>query len=178
MNPYGSRVKFMWIRMDSGWRDWICGKNHHAGEESEPDLNVIRHALKTVMKNEGADQLLTVRKQLRLKIFDGKLYKTDVADTEQILRMFKLSSPNLRSFDWLIQTIMQSTQYSLLELGGDSPPSSHAPYSVTRPHDHTSCCASVSSAGAVHTANFFLFFSESMALSVSVFYLAITENRR
>ena len=51
------------------------------------------------MKNEGADQLLTVCKQLRLKTVDGKRYKTDVADTEQILRMFKLSSPNLRSFE-------------------------------------------------------------------------------
>ena len=58
----------------------------------QPDA---RHAstywavLKKRLKNEGADQLLTNCKQLRLKAADGKRYKTDVADTEQLLRIIQ-----------------------------------------------------------------------------------------
>ena len=43
--------------------------------------------LKKRLKQEGADELLTNCKQLKLPAADGKNYKTDVADTEQILRI-------------------------------------------------------------------------------------------
>ena len=44
--------------------------------------------LKKRLKNEGADELLTNCKQLGMKSpKDGKRYKTDVATTEQILRI-------------------------------------------------------------------------------------------
>lgn len=47
--------------------------------------------LKQRLKEEGADQLLINCQQLKLKSpKDGKKYKTDVADTEQLLRIFSL----------------------------------------------------------------------------------------
>lgn len=46
--------------------------------------------LKQRLKEEGADQLLTNCQQLKLKSpKDGKRYKTDVADTEQLLRIIQ-----------------------------------------------------------------------------------------
>ncbi|MBO5155506.1 MAG: hypothetical protein J6C00_14310 [Eubacterium sp.] len=44
--------------------------------------------LKTRMKREGS-QLTTVCSQLKLKADDGKKYKTDVANTEQLLRIIQ-----------------------------------------------------------------------------------------
>ena len=74
----------------------------------QPDA---RHAstywavLKKRLKNEGADQLLTNCKQLRLKAADGKRYKTDVADTEQLLRIIQsIPSKKAEPFKlWLAQ---------------------------------------------------------------------------
>jgi len=43
--------------------------------------------VKKRLKSEGADELITNCKQLKLPAADGKNYKTDVADLEQILRI-------------------------------------------------------------------------------------------
>ena len=45
--------------------------------------------LKKRLKEEGADELLTNCKQLKMPAADGKNYKTDVADLEQILRIIQ-----------------------------------------------------------------------------------------
>mgnify|MGYP002525376558 CR=1 FL=1 len=45
--------------------------------------------LKNRMKEEGADELLTNCKQLKLPAADGKNYKTDVADLQQMLRIIQ-----------------------------------------------------------------------------------------
>lgn len=45
--------------------------------------------LKKRLKDEGADQLLTNCKQLKMRSTDGKYYKTDAADTEQLLRIIQ-----------------------------------------------------------------------------------------
>lgn len=45
--------------------------------------------LKKRLKQEGADELLTNCKQLKLPSSDGKKYKTDVADLEQLLRLIQ-----------------------------------------------------------------------------------------
>lgn len=62
--------------------------------------------LKQRLKAEGADQLLTNCQQLKLKSpEDGKPYKTDVADTEQIFRIIQ-SIPSKRAEPfkvWLAQ---------------------------------------------------------------------------
>lgn len=62
--------------------------------------------LKKRLKDEGADQLLTNCKQLKLKSpKDGKRYLTDVATTEQLLRIIQsIPSPKAEPFKlWLAE---------------------------------------------------------------------------
>ena len=62
--------------------------------------------LKQRLKEEGADQLLTTCQQLKMKSpKDGKRYNTDVADTEQLLRIVQsIPSPKAEPFRaWLAQ---------------------------------------------------------------------------
>ena len=60
--------------------------------------------LKTRLKKEGS-QLATNCSQLKMLSADGKYYKTDVADTEQVLRLIQsIPSPNAEPFKmWLAQ---------------------------------------------------------------------------
>ena len=70
------------------------------------DTEIHWAVLKKRLKEEGADQLLTNCKQLKLKSSkDGKRYKTDVANTEQLLRIIQaIPSPKAESFKrWLPQ---------------------------------------------------------------------------
>ena len=74
----------------------------------QPDA---RHAstywavLKKRLNNEGAGQLLTNCKQLKMTASDGKKRLTDVADTEQLLRIIQsIPSPKAEPFKlWLAQ---------------------------------------------------------------------------
>ena len=74
----------------------------------QPDA---RHAstywavLKKRLNNEGAEQLITNCKQLKLTATDGKKRLTDVADTEQLLRIIQsIPSPKSELFKlWLAQ---------------------------------------------------------------------------
>ena len=61
--------------------------------------------LKKRLKEEGADELLTNCKQLKMKAADGKNRLTDVADTEQLLRIIQsIPSPKAEPFKmWLAQ---------------------------------------------------------------------------
>jgi len=58
--------------------------------------------LKTRLKKEGSE-LTTNCSQLKMKSADGKFYKTDVADTEQLLRLIQsIPSPKAEPFKiWL-----------------------------------------------------------------------------
>lgn len=58
--------------------------------------------LKTRLKKEGS-QLATNCSQLKMEASDGKFYKTDVADTEQVLRLIQsIPSPKAEPFKlWL-----------------------------------------------------------------------------
>lgn len=75
---------------------------------NQPDA---RHAstywavMKKRLNVEGADQLLTNCKQLKLKSADGKRYSTDVANTEQLLRIIQsIPSKKAEPFKlWLAQ---------------------------------------------------------------------------
>lgn len=60
--------------------------------------------LKTRLKKEGS-QLATNCSQLKMQSADGKFYKTDVADTEQIFRLIQsIPSPKAEPFKlWLAQ---------------------------------------------------------------------------
>lgn len=53
------------------------------------------NALKTKLKNEGSELSQNVG-QLKMKSADGKFYKTDVLDTENILRLVQ-SIPSLKA---------------------------------------------------------------------------------
>ena len=74
----------------------------------QPDA---RHAstywavLKKRLNNEGADQLLTNCKQMKMTASDGRKRLTDVADTEQLLRIIQsIPSPKAEPFKlWLAQ---------------------------------------------------------------------------
>ena len=74
----------------------------------QPDA---RHAstywavLKKRLNNEGADQLLTNCKQLKMTASDGRKRLTDVAETEQLLRIIQsIPSPKAEPFKlWLAQ---------------------------------------------------------------------------
>lgn len=58
--------------------------------------------LKNRLKKEGS-QLVTVCNQLKMQSSDGKYYKTDVADTEQLFRLIQsIPSPKAEPFKlWL-----------------------------------------------------------------------------
>ena len=60
---------------------------------------VLKHRL----QNEGASQTVTNCNQLKMKAADGKYYKTDVADTEELLRIIQsVPSPKAEPFKlWL-----------------------------------------------------------------------------
>ena len=59
--------------------------------------------LKERLNEEGANQLLTNCQQLKMKASDGKRYNTDVANTEQLLRIIQsVPSPKAEPFKvWL-----------------------------------------------------------------------------
>lgn len=61
--------------------------------------------LKQRLKEEGADQLLTNCQQLKMLSSDGKRYNTDVADTQQLLRIIQsIPSPKAEPFKlWLAE---------------------------------------------------------------------------
>ena len=75
----------------------------------QPDFNTARkywNKLKQRLSAEGADELVTNCHQLKLKSpKDGKRYKTDVADTEHLLRIIQsIPSPKAEPFKlWLAQ---------------------------------------------------------------------------
>ena len=75
-------------------------------QETQRGASTYWAVLKKRLKDEGADQLLTNCKQLKMKSHtDGKRYLTDVADTEQLLRIIQsIPSPKAEPFKlWLAQ---------------------------------------------------------------------------
>ena len=74
----------------------------------QPDArhaSTYRAVLKKRLNNEGAGQLLTNCKQLKMTASDGRKRLTDVADTEQLLRIIQsIPSPKAEPFKlWLAQ---------------------------------------------------------------------------
>ena len=69
-----------------------------------PNVQKYWSVLKIRLKNEGS-QLATNCSQLKMESADGKFYKTDVADTEQLFRLIQsISSPKAEPFKlWLAQ---------------------------------------------------------------------------
>ncbi|WP_291103323.1 MULTISPECIES: BRO-N domain-containing protein [unclassified Flavobacterium] len=69
-----------------------------------PNARKYWSVLKTRLKKEGS-QLTTNCSQLKMQSVDGKFYKTDVADTEQLFRLIQsIPSPKAEPFKlWLAQ---------------------------------------------------------------------------
>ena len=69
-----------------------------------PNPNNYWKVLKNRLKKEGS-QLVTNCNQLKMQSVDGKFYKTDVADTEQLFRLIQsIPSPKAEPFKlWLAQ---------------------------------------------------------------------------
>ena len=75
-------------------------------QKTQRSASTYWSVLKKRLKDEGADQLLTNCKQLKMKSpKDGKRYKTDVATTEQLLRIIQsIPSKKAEPFKmWLAQ---------------------------------------------------------------------------
>ena len=71
--------------------------------------------LKKRLVNEGANQLLTNCKQLKMPAKDGRMRRTDVADTEQLLRIIQ-SIPSKRAEpfkQWLAQVGAERIQETI-----------------------------------------------------------------
>ena len=72
-------------------------------QETQRGASTYWAVLKKRLKDEGADQLLTNCKQLKMTAADGKKRLTDVATTEQLLRIIQsIPSPKAEPFKlWL-----------------------------------------------------------------------------
>jgi hypothetical protein len=101
------RIRMAW---DVDNEDWLLSVVDVVAVLTEQKTPKSASTYWAVMKNrlnkEGANQLLTNCKQLKLRsVTDGKRYNTDVANTEQILRIIQsIPSPKAEPFKlWLAE---------------------------------------------------------------------------
>lgn len=101
------RIRTAWNEETEGWYFSVVDVVGALTEQStQRGASNYWAKLKERLKAEGADQLLTNCQQLKMKSpKDGKYYKTDVADTEQLLRIIQsIPSPKAEPFKlWLAQ---------------------------------------------------------------------------
>jgi len=94
-------IRAVW---DEDKEEWVFSVVDVVGVLSESkNPNRYWSDLKIKLKKMGGSQLYENIVQLKMPSADGKLYKTDVADTKQILRIIQsISSPNAEPFkQWL-----------------------------------------------------------------------------
>ncbi len=101
------RIRTAWDAEKEEWFFSIVDVVAVLTDQPDPDTRCSTYwaVLKSAEK-KGADQLLTNCQQLKLKSpKDGKRYNTDVADTEQLLRIIQsIPSPKAEPFKlWLAQ---------------------------------------------------------------------------
>jgi hypothetical protein len=96
------KIRSDWSEEDGAWYFSIVDVIAILTESLNP--RKYWSVLKTRLKKEGS-QLATNCSQLKLLSSDGKYYKTDVADTEQLLRLIQsIPSPKAEPFKiWLAQ---------------------------------------------------------------------------
>ena len=96
------KVRTIW---DEEQEKWFISIVDVVGALTEsPNPNNYWKVLKNRLKKEGS-QLVTNCNQLKMQSSDGKFYKTDVADTEQLFRLIQsIPSPKAEPFKlWLAQ---------------------------------------------------------------------------
>ncbi len=96
------KVRTLWDEQQEKWYISIVDVIEVLTESPNP--RKYWSVLKTRLKKEGS-QLATNCSQLKMQSSDGKFYKTDVADTEQIFRLIQsIPSPKAEPFKlWLAQ---------------------------------------------------------------------------
>jgi len=96
------QVRTLWDADQEKW--YISIVDVIAVLTESPNPNNYWKVLKSRLKKEGS-QLVTDCNQLKMQSSDGKFYKTDVADTEQLFRLIQsIPSPKAEPFKlWLAQ---------------------------------------------------------------------------
>jgi hypothetical protein len=96
------KVRTIWDDEDEKW--YISIIDVVGALTDSPNPNNYWKVLKSRLKKEGS-QLVTNCNQLKMQSSDGKFYKTDVADTEQLFRLIQsIPSPKAEPFKlWLAQ---------------------------------------------------------------------------
>lgn len=96
------KVRTVWDAEQEKW--FISIVDVVAALTDSPNPNNYWKVLKNRLKKEGS-QLVTDCNQLKMQSSDGKFYKTDVADTEQLFRLIQsIPSPKAEPFKlWLAQ---------------------------------------------------------------------------
>lgn len=97
-----AQVRTLWDEEQEKW--YISIVDVIAVLTDSPNPRKYWSVLKTRLKSEGS-QLATNCSQLKMQSADGKFYKTDVADTEQLFRLIQsIPSPKAEPFKlWLAQ---------------------------------------------------------------------------
>ena len=98
------RIRMAWDEENEEWLFSIVDVVGVLTDQPTPrNASTYWAVLKKRLLEEGADQLLTNCKQLKMKAADGKRYNTDVASTEQLLRIIQsIPSPKAEPFKlWL-----------------------------------------------------------------------------
>jgi len=88
----GRNIRTLWDEKAEKW--YFSVHDVIAILTNQPDYTKVRNYwkwLRNKLKQEGS-QLGSATTQLKLQAADGKFYLTDVADTEQILRLFQNST--------------------------------------------------------------------------------------
>ena len=102
----GKHIRKEWSEEEQDWYLSIVDVVGVLTDQPTPrNASTYWAVLKKRLKDEGADQLLTNCKQLKMKAHDGKMRLTDVANTEQLLRIIQsIPSPKAEPFKvWLAQ---------------------------------------------------------------------------
>ena len=100
-------IRKVWVEDEDDWLYSvvdICGAL--TDQPTAKSASTYWAVLKSRLKEEGANELLTICKQLKLKAADGKHYSTDVLNTPGVLRLVQsIPSPKAEPFKlWLAQT--------------------------------------------------------------------------
>jgi hypothetical protein len=97
-----TQIRSVWSEEEEKWYFSIIDVVRVLSESENP--NNYWKVLKNRLKKEGS-QLVTTCNQLKLQSSDGKYYKTDVADTEQLFRLIQsVPSKKAEPFKlWLAQ---------------------------------------------------------------------------
>lgn len=104
------QVRTLWDAEQEKW--YISIVDVIAVLTESPSPNNYWKVLKSRLKKEGS-QLVTNCNQLKMQSSDGKFYKTDVADTEQLFRLIQsIPSPKAEPFKlWLAQVASEPPKH-------------------------------------------------------------------